>query len=529
MKIIRYTIETKAPIIISESGGISFFSYTKTYIPGSIIRGMFASRYIIENELTSLNAYRNSYFKDFFLSDFVSFSNAYIATPSASSHSAIENRPLPLSLHKNKKDDSQIIDLLLKTREERKISQTKAIQGYGRFEDNNLFIQDVNKYLFFHHKRNKTSGAPETGMFFNYECLAPGQYFIGDIRFIDDNIATNFYNQFQNDSEFHIGRSRNSQYGLISIKLNSPEDWTQNNKDCPDNIILTFLSDAILIDEEGRYCTDENSIENYFNAILNSSSAHICIEKAYLRIKEIENFVAVWKLRRPTDIAIKAGSCFLIIFNGNDDALKKLNSFSFLGIGERRSEGFGRFVINWQHKIQKKTTNSKDTVELSGSAFPIEDSLNGLNSYSKNIIAEIITNQLFKKISNIAHDDVDKKILADDLKKASKSSLARLEKAALQFDSLDQFKNGFLAELTRSYKTKLEEIKIDMPPKKNIFEYLNNLNLSELINRVGMDNGLTSIIDKNKLGKLEIIYLRHFTSALRNKHKAVTANNRGTG
>lgn len=545
MKEIKYFVTVESPVIISESGGISFVAYTKTFIPGSIIRGMLAWRFIKKNSLSE--PHKDSRFKSLFLNDRVSYGNAYIATPDGNIEtpdrkiSFKENWPLPLSLHHKKDDENVLIDLLLESREDRSsdnIEQTKWVGGYGRIESISLFTQEVKKQLFFHHERKRGAGVPEEGKFFNYEAISPGQTFIGTIRFGDDNLLNEFKNSIingiNNDKLFFIGRSKNSQYGRVKIEFEQNEndikldfsDQPESEKEQPeksfynsDKIILTFISDAVLVNERGEYCTDKDSIEAYLKTIIDPN---IKIDKAFLRIKEIENYVSVWKLRRPVDYALRAGSCLVISDGNTEELIKKLNKFK-LGLGIRLSEGFGRFVLNWQRPKLKRgeKKDSQDNLQRETQPCQVNEmrNKNNNNSESKSVIEGIIRNKI-KEITELAAIEKAENFDKKSLKNASKSALGRLERAIWEFKSKEKLVKDFLKNCTKSYIDKIESIKC--PEINNLYDLISNLSIErELQNnnfRVIVEN--LSLMDNEFKEQLEMLYLKSLVYALRKIQKS---------
>jgi len=530
MRLIEFILKTEAPVILSESGGLSFLAYTKDFIPGTVIRGLFANSYIKLKGLSTTNAHEDQTFYNYFLSNKVSFGNAYIATLHNQGNSIKENYPLPLSLQHEKNDKSKIIDLLLETREERGIEQTKPFLGYGNIENNGLSIEQVEKSFFFHHQRDKKTGAPEENKFFNYEGLAQDQLFKGDIRFEDDDLANSFLDFFNNkeSQDFYIGRSKNSQYGRVSLKLNPPQDFNEDINLNNDSFVLTFISDAILVNKRGYPCTDKASIQEFLKEFLQIDSLKIEIEKAFLRIKTIENYVSVWKLRRPTNVAIRAGSCLLI--RTNEDLLNN-TSFKkayFLGLGERTAEGFGRFKINWQ-KANISYYNQPQTNQIPSA--DINELISSLqrpdNNQAKNIAIEVIKNYLRRTTQAVAYEDANK-IDEESLGHTSKGPLARLEKAIYEFRTIEKIKQEFLNKSRPAYQESLKKIKTNNT-NQNLFDSLINLNSEELKEKILLaqpDGNLRSFInalESNLLDEmksdLEYLYLKTFITALRHKQK----------
>ena len=530
MRLIEFILKTEAPVILSESGGLSFLAYTKDFIPGTVIRGLFANSYIKLKGLSTTNAHEDQTFYNYFLSNKVSFGNAYIATLHNQGNSIKENYPLPLSLQHEKNDKSKIIDLLLETREERGIEQTKPFLGYGNIENNGLSIEQVEKSFFFHHQRDKKTGAPEENKFFNYEGLAQDQLFKGDIRFEEGNFAEDFWKNFKNDHNgeliYFIGRSKNSQYGRVSLKLSPPQDFKEDITFNGSSFVLTFISDAILVNKRGYPCTDKASIQEFLKEFLQIDSLKIEIEKAFLRIKTIENYVSVWKLRRPTDLAIRAGSCLLIRTNGdllNNPSFKKAY---FLGLGERTAEGFGRFKINWQ-KANISYYNQPQTNQISSPDIN-QELISSLqrpdNNQAKNIAIEVIKNYLRRTTQAVAYEDANK-IDEESLGHTSKGPLARLEKAIYEFRTIEKIKQEFLNKSRPAYQESLKKIKTNNT-NQNLFDSLINLNSKEKIFPAQPDGNLRSFInalESNLLDEmksdLEYLYLKTFIIALRHKQK----------
>ena len=75
MKKIDYIIETLAPVSLAEKNNDTTLYVTKKYIPGSIVRGMLAGKFIQYKNLK--NAHEDEDFYNIFLSGKVRFISAY--------------------------------------------------------------------------------------------------------------------------------------------------------------------------------------------------------------------------------------------------------------------------------------------------------------------------------------------------------------------------------------------------------------------------------------------------------------------
>lgn len=344
---IKYQIRTLDPIIISSESGNQFMVPTKDYIPGINILGALAANYIQQKNLGiyfSQSKPDDANFLDWFINGKVSFSNAYKIDKINDNN--FVTFPIPFSVQYVKNDESKILDLLYEESE----TQTKPFNGFGLLKDFRLYKTKIKKFTDPHHERNYATGAPKQNVFFNYESIEANQTFEGTI-YGDDNCIREFYKQFSELNQIKIGRSKTSEYGKVQLSLTQPENKSDDNIVLTEDetISLTFLSNVILYNENGFASGSIKDIERYLKEKI---SQDIGIEKAFLRTEEIENYVSVWKLKKPSEVSFQAGSCLLLKVKASDiEAIKKLQSE---GIGERKHEGFGQIVFGLQRiKITK--------------------------------------------------------------------------------------------------------------------------------------------------------------------------------
>lgn len=104
----QYIIKTVSPIVLTSISGDANMVSTLDYIPGSVIRGIFAQKYIDKNECNS-EAHKDSNFYNIFLSSEVCFTNAYIAK---CNEKCTIYYPTPLSIQSAKTDENKIFDLI---------------------------------------------------------------------------------------------------------------------------------------------------------------------------------------------------------------------------------------------------------------------------------------------------------------------------------------------------------------------------------------------------------------------------------
>ncbi|MCX9011184.1 MAG: hypothetical protein OIN66_08685 [Candidatus Methanoperedens sp.] len=340
---------------------------TLDYIPGSIIRGIFAKRYIEQKKLGS-EAHKDDFFYNCFLNPGFCFTNAYLKDDT-------NHHPTPLSIQSVKTKEDTIFDRIKK---EDITDQTKYVGKYCKITDDKINFIRAHKSINFHHARyDRLKGHSDEGIIFNYESLDPMQEFSG--RIIGDEKDLNIIlDHFKSNVKVNLGRSKNIQYGQaeLSFVSHKPEIFASeidslNLEKIGNPFILTFLSQAIIYNKNGFSSTSLLDLMSYLAGILEVPPENIHIKKTFKRSETVENFVSKWLLKRPSEEVIKAGSCFEIFIDDlNEKTKQSLIELQKTGIGERTCEGFGRFVINLQkhgeYKLQdvagKKTGKPDSSV-----------------------------------------------------------------------------------------------------------------------------------------------------------------------
>lgn len=371
LKQLSYKITLLSPVLITSTVGDENISMSEDYLSGTSLLGMFARGYIKKKNLQNA-AHENDKFKKWFLSDALRFLNGYIT-----SHAGLRSLPIPMSVQFTKggaTDTSKAppFECLFHDPE----SETTHKDGFCVLNSNGIEIVSPNKQHHFHHERtNQLIGRSEDALIFNYECLLPFQTFAALVVGTENELDA-FLKEF-GDKPFtaRLGRSKNTEYGHVQIQFDTEthdvdelhEKAEIDLEDTDGEFTLTCLSHMLLVDEWGESAVSntiliesvEREILRYLRQITGESARELpanflTIEKSYLRSVDIENYVSVWKARKPSVSAFRMGSCFRIKVNSNVDAgifshlpdlLRRLQQE---GIGLRRNEGFGRIAINWQ-------------------------------------------------------------------------------------------------------------------------------------------------------------------------------------
>lgn len=441
---LTYHVTTLSPALFAVNVGDTNMVSTRDYIPGTVIMGLFAQKYIHDRHLGD-DAHIDKNFYPWFLQGALRFSNAYITTD-AGIDSIWRNFPLPVSIHHKKGDKSTVYDLLwLKNEDE---TQTRGIEGFGRLDGNGLSVQPVQKSLNFHHQRDPETGTVQKGLIFNYEALDAHQTFEGDITG-DKGALEQIRTMFGKEQVVSIGRSKSAQYGKVRLQFlsDAPEDAVTATIDASsinNNMIsLTLRSNTIIYHNHGFSTTKK---EDFIRELQNTLGEGIAIEHSFVRTDEVENFVSVWRLRRPSEVCFKAGSCFLL--NGiTPEIIPHLMNLQYQGIGMRRGEGFGEIVFGWQREEKPEFLETREKRKnLPGSQGA------DIPGQTREMVLSVVQDLIRKKVESEA---ILSALEFDPFRAISSSLIGRLAAMANHLRR-DEFRNAMKNTLRATAREKLE-------------------------------------------------------------------------
>jgi CRISPR-associated protein Csx10 len=534
MRAVKFRITSLSPLLFASNTGDPNMVATLDYIPGTHIRGMFANEYIKRKGL-GVKAHEDSTFYNWFLKGDLKFTNAYIVQKNNNEIHGLFPIPLSIQCEKGKEE---AYDLLLQ--DDESDMQTVPISGYGRIDKSNsdkkkvLYKKEVKKSLNFHHARDREKGVSKEGYIFNYESIDENQTFEGYI-IGNDEVITQFIDFIKelNKDVFYLGRSKNNQYGKVKFEIIStqPEEFLSEIKieqGYLDNVIITLLSDTIIYNENGYSTTNLIDLENELKKHLGQE---VKIKKAFIRQTDQEGFVSVWKLKTPSEVCFKAGSCFLLE-NLEDADIEKLKELQKTGIGMRTHEGFGRFVVGWQDESEFDVVKVEDEIEITKP--------NQIPDEVKELIKNIIKEKLKSELQIEAIEDAGD-FTKDCKELPSRSLLAKLESAVKEGKFKDLFKddeddkNDENGKLKKSARDKLENCRKE---DTTLYEFLKNFSLNvedkmkKMKNKLELKNLYDEIAYKPERefkSELEKIYLLTFLSTMRKKIKQLEKEGKRKG
>lgn len=471
MYALNYKITLLSKTLISSPTFGQNMTETLEYLRGNSVLGVLAARYILLKQLAP--AHEDETFYRWFLKGDLVFSNGYLIEQD------ITTTPTPLNIQQEKAGND-IYNILLTDPDD----ITKPLGGFSSINDRIISNIKPKKRISFHHERDRLTGTSKEGLFFNYESLLPGQTFQGaiygscqDLNDFKEIIGHNF--------KAKMGKSKGAEYGDVKIELLNIQE-IENRSLIDENILeegvfLTFISPCILYNEWGISDPSFSNIEKHMQKKLGRDT--FTIEGSIIKQEFIENYVSIWKMKKPGERAISAGSSLYLHFeNVDNNVLTGVYNLLKKGIGERLGEGFGRLQI---------TPATVEKYILAVATKKFERPVGTPPTAVKDIFQTIVKEALFEKIKFEATAEANK------FKKLPKNSLlGRLKLIAgkagykefsnktskLKDTAKNQLRNCHYYEHNRAKESLLDYLnKYD---EKKLFNLLNNLEEYEELARL---------------------------------------------
>ncbi|WP_040214154.1 hypothetical protein [Clostridium polynesiense] len=346
-KYITFDIENLEPVKISSTIMQSDNEFTRSYISGASIRGAYIANYISIMGL-GRDGLNSGIHKEKLLRGKLKFLNGY---PIIKEERAL---PVPKCYFASKEEAKKFKQYkemsVILTRDESK-DDLQRVKGFDfahlNFYDSTLEVKTIDKTINLHIKLEN-----DRNKLFRYEGIKENNHFRSAIKCQEEDQVQEVIN-ILSGGIFYFGGSKGSGYGksvISNIKVidNNPElDFMNRNNN---------LSEE-LYNDSGELCIYATSDIIYRNS-LGIYNSYIDPEyvKEKLGLQEVEfshSFVETeyfsgfnnkWGYKLPVVSGIQAGSVLIYTYKGSINS-KKIHDFIEEGIGERRQEGFGRFIV----------------------------------------------------------------------------------------------------------------------------------------------------------------------------------------
>ncbi|MDR0501162.1 MAG: hypothetical protein LBG97_08005 [Coriobacteriales bacterium] len=348
MKYLSYSIKTIQPLVINEISSKAKTQRTLDYIPGSSMRGEFIRLLLKTKDAHRLNE----------VLDEVVFSNAYLK----------DCIPMPRSFqadkHKLRNNDvSKVINTLNfnfneqvaknkdEAAEQSDTEQNEALANkypYLKLDQGVVAKQNVlckvTKSTNRRISLNALGGADaQESTIFYTEAIDANHSFHGYIQFEESlsDVIKSVCKTFRYPS---FGAAQNSGYGGCEISFSEITNEAPNNVEHAnpnDELFIYCASDVISYNADGKCMAkiDAQLLEDR----LGISGVKHC--KSVLTQKTVSGYNKKMRASYPCETAIAAGSVFKYEYSGTLDS-KRVLELEVMGVGKRRSEGFGKIIIN---------------------------------------------------------------------------------------------------------------------------------------------------------------------------------------
>lgn len=349
---------------------------TKDYIPGSMLWGAFAGKYIQTFGKGKRNVMEDSTFRHLFYNGGLQFEPAF-PFDGEKTYKVPARHWVRSKLH----PDDPFRNMF-----EKQIPSGKPINKLSsfNFDKGNYSTYELRKSQSFHNsrgtdKKSRLAGTNKDSGIYYYESVNKGTIFYTEVK-VEQGLK-DILTELLSDGMLNVGKSKNNQFGQVSVEEIRP--FKKDETLSTDKLDIVFESPVILIGENGF---PDMSIANLARIIGIDESK---ITHSNIRKENVQRFQGNLNVLLPSFEAITHGSSFRVE-NLSESELKKLNNCQDTGIGLETEKGFGRFRLEIV-KENMKFTKGGDTDHTGDS--PLKFDLNEI----QNSVASKIRFELAKK------------------------------------------------------------------------------------------------------------------------------------
>lgn len=504
MKYIIYDIENIEPIKQTSTLMQADNEFTKSYISGANLRGAFIANYMVQKGVKDINEGEH---KEKLLKGGLKFLNAYPTGPS-------RNRTLPFpKCYYGEKDeikrfnitnDLKIIEFGEELDWDKDYDKIKTFEFTDwNLEEETFNPVEVEKVGNLHIRK----GHNDDNKLFRYEAIKAGQSFKGIIICENDDYAKECEDILRKGT-FYVGGSKGSGYGLckiskIKIKNENPEISDLEDilaEEETEELIIVAASDIIYRNEAGLYKTfiDEEFLKNKLKV------DKVTLKESFIETDYFTGFNNKWGYRLPNVLGIKSGSVFVYEIDGEleEDIIKELCD---KGIGERKSEGFGRVILLSNLPFNRIALENKEDKKVKEVNLN-EDEQQQMSLIVNRIFREKLNNKLSEKVLELSDKLDGRKNITKNQWGKLYSMMFLLEGLSPE-DGLNKIKKYFSniddKKLNSELKYSFKKIKVrDVELQKYIVDELDNLKEIDFYSKYLQSIEISKI--KNSISEEEI-------------------------
>ena len=339
---LTFDVLTLDTLLIAKIFGEQNTVSTEKYIPAQNIRGLIAGL-IIKSKNLSANVHQDNTFKNIILSGEIKFNNAFVKG----------TLPIPKIYGYDKIRPLSKAEFIFGKKE-----PLKPINGFAKITTTEINPITVETIFSFHTSRaeNRVAGrsTEDGGAIFYYEGIAADQSFSGEL--IGNKSVLEYINELlqQNGGIHRMGKSKTAQYSKVKFSNFLIADFTKEElKELKSPVYIIFQSPVIVYNQFGMAVPDLMVLQTELNTFIQEIT-QVSIASSP---DKIENYMGVWQSKTPREIAFDIGSTLKVEFEGMLNC-EKLFELELAGLGERKSEGYGRVkVLDLKENLNREAEN----------------------------------------------------------------------------------------------------------------------------------------------------------------------------
>ncbi|MCP4686531.1 MAG: hypothetical protein GY859_00680, partial [Desulfobacterales bacterium] len=190
----------------------------------------------------------------------------------------------------------------------------------------------------------------------------------------------------------------------------------------------------------------------------------------FIKTRRVENFISVWRLKKPTEVCLSAGSSFLLEVTDRDaDDLSRLVEN---GLGERTHEGFGKCALGWQTEktmaVPPSGRASGKTGEPPEEKFKMPGNVDEMPKTTHEILTSLARREMEKRVALTAMKD-QKRFRG----RPPNALIGRLKTMSEQMTP-----GGFRQTLEKLRKSARDKLERCVSTRKSLLEFLKGKEIS---------------------------------------------------
>lgn len=332
---IFYTLTTLEPVIISRSSATTQHQ-TLDHIPGSALLGAMASK--LYPQLSTEDAFT------LFHSGECRFSPAYpVVTGSDNPQHGEIALPTPASWHTPKGDKKDLTNHAARCFARDELTQYQQIrQGFISSARALQYAADIRTGLTARTALESETQRAKEGQLFQYAFIQAEQTFAGWVDCAEPALAALLQKTLH--GEFVLGRSRNSEFGKVSLSVYQPQAQTQTQTQPTvahgNELVIWCLSDVACLDAFGQPTLTPSAQDLH---------PELCGEldptRTFIRSHRVRRFNRARGGLNSEQLLIAAGSVLTYQLQ-NTPTVQTLQDLTEQGCGFAREQGLGWIMIN---------------------------------------------------------------------------------------------------------------------------------------------------------------------------------------